>query len=262
MVKLRRQRSLIRRRIFCADALYSILCRALSSEREGPLPSPATPPKIPTNHRSFGDSRALCLIMWPLAGLPESVWTGIHSIRQTWPMRVRPRAAMRAVRCATENALSFLRLGVHLLARRGNQSSDFLPLGTSACQRSSSANKQDDYRLKMISAFTYSAVDRFACYMLASSNKLALTTGGCTVSVAGWDRGRLRLLANLSVNGGSLDRKSTQTIAIYARPLDGAVRNWIEATSTAMLQSAGLLATNDDAEVGVGSSDNDVANDK
>ena len=68
----------------------------------------------------------------------------------------------------------------------------------------------------MISALTYRVVDRFAYYMFASSNKLALTTGGCTISVAGWDRGRLRFLANLSVNGGSLNHKSTQTVAIYA----------------------------------------------
>lgn len=45
----------------------------------------------------------------------------------------------------------------------------------------------------MISAFSYHEEDRFACYMLASSNKLTPPTGGCTISVAdgivaGWDR--------------------------------------------------------------------------
>ncbi|TDQ93255.1 tyrosine-type recombinase/integrase [Paraburkholderia silvatlantica] len=49
--------------------------------------------------------------------------------------------------------------------------------------------------------------------------------------------------ANLSVIGRSLNHKSTQTTAIYARLWMEPVRNSMETATTAMMQAAGLVAT-------------------
>lgn len=57
-----------------------------------------------------------------------------------------------------------------------------------------------------------------------------------------WQAG---FVANLSVIGRSLNHKSTQTTAIYARLWMEPVRNSMETAATAMLQAAGLATTGD-----------------
>lgn len=67
--------------------------------------------------------------------------------------------------------------------------------------------------------------------------------------------------ANLSVTGRSLNHKSTQTTAIYARIWLEPVRNSMETAATAMLQVAGLV-TNGGADVRVRARGDAVANDE
>jgi hypothetical protein len=51
--------------------------------------------------------------------------------------------------------------------------------------------------------------------------------------------------ANLSVIDRSLNHKSMQTTVIYARLWMGPVRNSMETATTAMMQAAGLVATDE-----------------
>ncbi|MDB5781871.1 MAG: hypothetical protein JWQ50_1786 [Caballeronia mineralivorans] len=72
----------------------------------------------------------------------------------------------------------------------GNQTSDFLPPGTTGLSAVVKCEQTRSLPFEMISTFICREEVRFACYMLTASNKPTLPTGGYTVSVARWDRGR------------------------------------------------------------------------